>query len=125
MWAKYCGRPPVRLRMMVRSEYEYQARTGLLRVRVSILPEQRKTESGGEAKKVGSAMGSGHPYMDGVPTAAEVTMRKTSGGRRAGGLRLGDLTHQIGRVWLQVANRTRGEMERALFVVHKRIASAE
>ena len=53
MWAKYCGRPPVRLRVMVRSEYEYQARTGLLRVRVSILSRQRGTQSGGEVKKTG------------------------------------------------------------------------
>jgi hypothetical protein len=28
MWAKYCGRPPVRLKVIVRSGSEYQARTG-------------------------------------------------------------------------------------------------
>jgi hypothetical protein len=63
--------------------------------------------------------------MDGVPTAAEVTLMKKSGGRRAGGLRLADLTHQIGReCWLREATEQM-EMEQALFAVHERIASPE
>jgi hypothetical protein len=46
--------------------------------------------------------------MDGVPTAAEVTLMKKSGGRRAGGLRLADLTHQIGRVLVAGSKQSRG-----------------